>query len=319
MSHNSRELDKVERGFAKLVGPTKARALRKKLEKKIVLAAKRSGAGKPAKTEAEIIKDLIRLKQAGWVKAEGATKPVLVQAKTGCPFLGFNGKEITTVKTVHPTKPVLDTTAYQVHVESFEGNVPWMYLDTKGNVTVGVGHLLRNAGEAKQLFFVRSGTGIRATAAEIDRAFNAVARARFGSNVDAQSFRNLTQIELTSGEIDNIYKSDVAVFHTAVKGLFPDFLTYPEIAKRAIVDLPFTMGVRRFTIRFKDFPAAVKNRNWKVAAVESERTFKDKITGKIDGNMVRRNAVIRGWLDQAARLDQFFLNDKCKSKPRLSP
>ena len=99
MSHNSRELDKLQRGFTKLVGPTKARTLRKELEKKIVLAAKRSGAGKPAKTEAQAIKDLIRLKQAGWVKAEGATKPVLVQAKTGCPFLGFTGKEITTINT----------------------------------------------------------------------------------------------------------------------------------------------------------------------------------------------------------------------------
>ena len=142
MSHNSRELDQLQRGFAKLVGPTKARTLRKELEKKILLAAKQSGAGKPTKTEAEIIKDLIRQKQAGWVKAEGAPKAVLVQVKTGCPFLGFNGKEITAIKTPHPAKPPLDITAYQVHVESFEGNVPWMYLDTEGNVTVGVGHLL---------------------------------------------------------------------------------------------------------------------------------------------------------------------------------
>ncbi len=264
MSHNSRELDKLQRGFTKLVGPTKARALRKELEKKILLAAKQSGAGKPAKTEAEIIKDLIRLKQAGWVKAEGATNPVLVQAKTGCPFLGFNGKEITTIKTVHPTKPVLDTIAYRVHAESFEGNVPLMYQDTDGNVTVGVGHLLKNAAEAKQLFFVRSGTGIRASAAEIDRAFNAVERARLGSNAGAQMSKKLTQIELTTGEIDNIFKSDVAVFHTGVKGLFPDFLTYPEIAKRAIVDLPFTMGVTGFIGSFTMFQAAIQTRNWKL-------------------------------------------------------
>ena len=302
-----------------MVGPAKARALRKKLEKKIVVAAKQAGSGKPAKTEAQAIKDLIKLKQAGWVKAEGATKPVLAQVKTGCPFLGFIGKEITTKKTVHPAKPPLDTTAYQVHAESFEGNVPWMYLDTEGNVTVGIGHMLRNAGEAKQLFFVRSGTGIRATAAEIDRAFNAVARARFGSNAGAPLFRKLTQIELTTGEIDNLFKSDVAVFHIGVKGLFPDFLTYPEIAKRAIVDLPFTMGMRRFTTLFKIFPAAVKNRNWKLAAKESKREEIDKNTGIRSQNMIRRNVIIRGWLEQAAKLDPFFLDDKCKSKPRLSP
>ena len=129
----------------------------------------------------------------------------------------------------------------------------------------------------------------------------------------------MTQIELTTGEIDNIYKSDVATFHAGVKGIFPDFSTYPEIAKRAMVDFPFTMGVTGFKSTFTRFQAAVQLRNWKLAAKESERTFKDPNTGKIFANMVRRNAVIRGWLEQAARLDPFFLNDKCKAKPQLSP
>ncbi len=59
MSHNSRELDKLQRGFAKLVGPAKARALRKQLEKKIAQAAK------PAQSEAQAILDVVKSKQAG--------------------------------------------------------------------------------------------------------------------------------------------------------------------------------------------------------------------------------------------------------------
>ncbi len=52
MSHNSRELDKLQRGFTKLVGPTKARTLRKELEKKIAQAAPPARGGKPAKPKA---------------------------------------------------------------------------------------------------------------------------------------------------------------------------------------------------------------------------------------------------------------------------
>src|SRR5215467_10964918 len=40
------------------------------------------------------------------------------------------------------------------HLEVFEGTVPWMYLDTRGFVTVGVGELLANAAKAETLAFV---------------------------------------------------------------------------------------------------------------------------------------------------------------------
>ena len=37
------------------------------------------------------------------------------------------------------------------HLEIFEGTVPWMYLDTKGLVTVGVGEMVANAARAESL------------------------------------------------------------------------------------------------------------------------------------------------------------------------
>ena len=92
MSHNSRELDKFQRGLAKVVGPAKARTLRKELEKKIVLAAKQGGG------EAQAISDLIRKKQAGWVNVYGTKDAVLVEKGTGCTFLGSNSQKITRKK-----------------------------------------------------------------------------------------------------------------------------------------------------------------------------------------------------------------------------
>ena len=60
MSHNRREFDKLQRSLAKVVGPAKARAARKQLEKKIVLAAAGRGGG-PAKTEAQIVKEMVKV------------------------------------------------------------------------------------------------------------------------------------------------------------------------------------------------------------------------------------------------------------------
>ena len=40
------------------------------------------------------------------------------------------------------------------HLEIFEGSVPWMYLDTRGLVTVGVGEMLASAARAQTLAFL---------------------------------------------------------------------------------------------------------------------------------------------------------------------
>ena len=40
------------------------------------------------------------------------------------------------------------------HLELFEGIVPWMYLDTRGYITVGVGEMLATAPRAQSLAFV---------------------------------------------------------------------------------------------------------------------------------------------------------------------
>jgi GH24 family phage-related lysozyme (muramidase) len=50
---------------------------------------------------------------------------------------------------------MLDTATYLPKLKVFEGSVPYMYLDTTGNVTVGVGKMLPNAAAAQKLGFIR--------------------------------------------------------------------------------------------------------------------------------------------------------------------
>lgn len=58
---------------------------------------------------------------------------------------------------------------YQDLVE-WEGKVPWMYLDSKGLVTVGVGFYLKDVTQAQALPFINMSTGNPATADEIKSA-----------------------------------------------------------------------------------------------------------------------------------------------------
>ena len=67
--------------------------------------------------------------------------------------------------------------------DEFEGAVEYMYLDTGGNVTVGVGNLLVSANHAAQLGFVRRASLGTATAAEIQADFDNITRQLAGKGV----------------------------------------------------------------------------------------------------------------------------------------
>lgn len=302
MSRNSRELDKVERGFAKLVGPTKARALRKKLEKKIVLAAKQGGG------EAQAISDLIRKKQAGWVNVYGTKDAVLVEKGTGCTFLGSNSQKITRKKiTPKGTAPV-DIIAYRNFAKSTtaENFVPHIYLDKKGNPTVGIGHLIPDAQAAGNLankyVFTRKGTNVRSTSTDLENDFNAV-NSTGSLNFVASAFAKLTQHEMSLAEAEQLALDDIRekVRQLKSRGAFPEFDSYPPIAKFALLDMAFTSGVGKILKDFKVFTPAVRRRDWRVAAKESNRA-----TISAD-----RNTKVRQWFIQAAIVEIFYIHASC--------
>src|SRR5690349_12725797 len=59
-------------------------------------------------------------------------------------------------------------TAWLFYVRKWEGVTLWMYLDTKGKVTTGIGFLIDTLTAAKSLPWIVKSTGNRATAAEIE-------------------------------------------------------------------------------------------------------------------------------------------------------
>jgi GH24 family phage-related lysozyme (muramidase) len=147
-------------------------------------------------------------------------------------------------------------------LKEFEGCVPWMYRDTVGKVTVGVGLMLPDSKAAKALpFFL----GARAaTPEEIAAEYARVDAMTLGR---ASSFyKTPTSLELTQQTIDAKLSSVLQGFEADLRTEFPHYDTLPDGVKMALLDMIYNLGPAGL---FKGFPhlvAAVQTGAWVQAA-----------------------------------------------------
>jgi GH24 family phage-related lysozyme (muramidase) len=172
-----------------------------------------------------------------------------------------------------------------------------MYVDTTGNVTVGVGDMLPNAAAAQKLAFQRRpdptanppvNVARPATAAEILADFNNVARQPQGQLVGF--YKQFTKLDLPETAIDALLETRVAEFCVGLVGAFPDFPLYPDPVCAALFDMAFNLGMSKLTGTFPMFCAAVKRRDWATASAQCHR----------NGIQAERNAWAKAQFDQAA-------------------
>jgi GH24 family phage-related lysozyme (muramidase) len=147
-------------------------------------------------------------------------------------------------------------------LKEFEGCVPWMYRDTVGKVTVGVGLMLPDARAAQALPFV---VGARAaTPEEIAAEYARVDAMAMGR---ATSFyKTPGSLELTQQTIDAKLSSVLAGFEADLKTEFPHYDALPDSVKMALLDMIYNLGAAGL---FKGFPhlvAAVQTGAWAQAA-----------------------------------------------------
>src|SRR3954452_25420142 len=141
---------------------------------------------------------------------------------------------------------MLNTRTYLPKLKEFEGSIRFMYVDSTGNVTVGVGNLLANAAAAQNLTFQRRpdpaatppvAVARPATAAEILADFNNVARQMSGQA--AGFYRQFTRLDMPETAIDALLESRVKEFCIGLTSAFPDFQVYPDEVSAALFDMAF--------------------------------------------------------------------------------
>jgi GH24 family phage-related lysozyme (muramidase) len=147
-------------------------------------------------------------------------------------------------------------------LKEFEGCVPWMYRDTVGKVTVGVGLMLPDPTAAEALPFV---LGTRpATPQEIAAEFARVTALPLGR---ASAFYKIpTSLELTQPTIDAKLTAVLENFESDLRTQLPHYDALPDTVKLALLDMIYNLGPQGL---FKGFPhlmAAVETGAWAQAA-----------------------------------------------------
>jgi GH24 family phage-related lysozyme (muramidase) len=147
-------------------------------------------------------------------------------------------------------------------LKEFEGCVPWMYRDTVGKVTVGIGLMLPDAKAAEALPFV---VGTRAaTPEEIAAEYARVDAMPMGRA--SAFYKTPTSLVLTQQTIDAKLTSVLAGFEADLRSQFPHYDTLPDGIKMALLDMIYNLGPAGL---FKGFPhlvAAIQTGAWQQAA-----------------------------------------------------
>jgi GH24 family phage-related lysozyme (muramidase) len=147
-------------------------------------------------------------------------------------------------------------------LKEFEGCVPWMYRDTVGKVTVGVGLMLPDAKAAAALPFLVGGRA--ATHEEIAAEYARVDAMAMGRA--STFYKTPTSVVLTQQTIDAKLTSVLEGFEADLRGQFSHYDALPDGVKMALLDMIYNLGPGGL---FKGFPhlvAAIQTGAWAQAA-----------------------------------------------------
>jgi GH24 family phage-related lysozyme (muramidase) len=154
------------------------------------------------------------------------------------------------------------------HLEIFEGTVPWMYLDTKGFVTIGVGELLASAAKAETLAFVDP-DGQPSTQDAILGEFNRVS-GLVPARV-AAFYRSPASPVLPHAAIDTLLMNHLNFFDGQLSTRFPQYARFPDPAKLGLLDMIYNLGQVGLFQHFPHFMASVDKQDWLGAAANCHR------------------------------------------------
>jgi GH24 family phage-related lysozyme (muramidase) len=152
-------------------------------------------------------------------------------------------------------------------LEWFEGAIPWMYLDTRGNVTVGVGLMIPDAAAAQKLPFM---IGSRAaTEAEIAADFARVHALPMGR--PALFYHVDHGLVLAKEEIDSLLRTVLTGFESELRVGIAGYEGLPDSVKMALLDMAYNLGPEGLLKGYPTLIAAVEAGNWAKAAANSFR------------------------------------------------
>jgi GH24 family phage-related lysozyme (muramidase) len=298
------DMRRIERSVARLTGDRRGAA---RVRRELTAAVHEAAVKAEPQIMAELTAKHVAEKTAGWVNDPDRDKAVLVQAGTGCVLLDSKSKPILGPRISYRKTPDIDLGNFVDHLKTdgVEGFAQHMYLDQKGNVTVGIGLLLATAQKAMTLPFVKKPLMKPAHPKHIENAYNKVKAAK--PTGVASDFKHLTSLIISEADAILLTLDFIDKIIVEIRVVFPDFDTYPVNAKKGILDMFYTIGTPNIISGWPLFRGAVKRRDWKEAVVQE----KDRGVGP------KRHKIVNVWFTDAANeaSEKFFLDPSCKPLP----
>ncbi|EJN36322.1 hypothetical protein [Pseudomonas sp. GM80] len=157
-------------------------------------------------------------------------------------------------------------------LKNHEGEKDFMYVDSEGNVTTGVGFLLRNEDAAAGYPFVDLDDN--PATEEQKRAEWRLISSKYDKDIKhtADWYEDFTELYLQGDFIDSKLQSLVVSDFSGLSRVFPGFGEFPSAARIAIHDMYYNLGASKLQQKFPSLMAAIARRDWSTAAVESHRT-----------------------------------------------
>lgn len=154
-------------------------------------------------------------------------------------------------------------------IENFEGRIPWMYLDSEGNVTAGVGILIPNQFAAVSMHFQVD--SVAATVEEIGDDYERVKVMPIG--FAAAHYRCPTSPLLPDSEMDALLRTFVVHVNQSLPAVYPKYSSWPVAAKLGILDMAYNLGIPKLRNKYPAFNrgANADPPNWHTAALNCGR------------------------------------------------
>lgn len=158
--------------------------------------------------------------------------------------------------------------ALKSSLRKFEGVCNYMYLDSLGNVTAGIGRLIPTPEAATALPFTQARGAILSSREAILREFTHVKLLEPNRLPDYYATR--TTLRLSDAAVEAMLDADIAAMERSLASWIGGFTKYPDPAQDALMDMAFNLGPNGLH-RYSRLLAACGTGNWKVAATECHR------------------------------------------------
>jgi hypothetical protein len=164
-------------------------------------------------------------------------------------------------------------TALPDFLKQYEGKVNFMYLDVKGLVTIGIGHLIDPVSMALKLEFGSKGGGGPVSGAEVTAEWQTVKARKDLIGQGSAAFGAITKLQLTDNGIKSMVNDDAKSIENYIKTnasaarFYSNWDNWPADAQLGFLGVAWG-GIPLPQFGWHKFPEACRLEDWDTAAVE---------------------------------------------------